>query len=123
MRDVRSHLADVCRDLDLGDHQLMEAIIARAVSYYGQTVDLTSVVETSVTDLSGRVIAAASQLWGGGADLHHILITGGGAHLIGDRIKSHFSKHQSVSIVPDPVLANARGFYRFARYLEVNNSW
>ncbi len=60
------------------------------------------------------VIAEATQLWNGGAGLDAILVTGGGAHLLGSRITAHFRHAQ---VVEEPVFANALGYWRFAQYL------
>jgi hypothetical protein len=63
-------------------------------------------------ELAAQIIAQASQLWNGAAILDAILVTGGGALLLGDAIKAHW-KH--ARIVSDPVFANATGYYRLAR--------
>lgn len=39
-RAVRGHLADHCPNLELRDHQIIDAIVARHVRYYGAPVDL-----------------------------------------------------------------------------------
>ena len=43
-----------------------------------------------------------------------IIMTGGGALLLGDRLKAHFPHAR---VVDDPVWANALGFWRFAQYI------
>lgn len=123
VRAVREDLATLCAGLDLSGHQLSQAVTRKSVSYFGQDVDLTSLVEGASRSLSQRVIASASQLWGTGAELRYILVTGGGAHLVGPAIVDHFSKHQSVTVLEDPVFANAVGYYRFGRYLEERGAW
>jgi plasmid segregation protein ParM len=112
VRAVRRWLADNCPDLDLRDHQVVEAIIARRVRYYGQSVDLTEVVETAIEPLAHQVLAEVTQLWNGGAALDAVLVSGGGALLLGSHIKVHF---QHARVVADPVYANAVGFWRFAQ--------
>jgi len=112
VRAVRRWLADNCPDLDLRDHQVVEAIIARRIRYYGQSVDLTRVVETAIEPLAHQVLAEVTQLWNGGAALDAVLVSGGGALLLGSHIKVHF---QHARVVADPVYANAVGFWRFAQ--------
>ena len=123
MRSVQAQLSETCRESHLNAHQLMEAIVARRLSYFGRDVDLTTVVEKAIKTLSDRVISAASQLWGAGADLRSILVTGGGAHLLGDHIRAHFSRHEGVTVLDEPVYANAAGYYRFGRWLEERGKW
>jgi plasmid segregation protein ParM len=116
VRAVRQWLAKPghCPDLDLRDHQIIQAIIARQVKYFGEPVDLTEAVDAALEPLADQVLAAASQLWNGGAQLDAILAAGGGALLLGPYIERRF---RHARIVDDPVFANARGFWRFAERL------
>lgn len=114
VRAVREWLSEHCPDLDLRDHQVAEAIIHRQVRYYGEALDLSRAVDTALEPLADQVIAAASQLWNGAAGLDAILVSGGGALLLGPYIQRHF---RHARIVPDPVFANAVGFYRLAQRL------
>lgn len=123
VRAVREHLCVSCRDLRASDHILARAVKERTISYYGRSVDLESVVAPVLEHLSGRIIATISQLWGGGAELDHILICGGGSHLVGDQLRSHFARHGSVTVLDEPEFANARGFLQFAHYLSESGKW
>jgi len=66
--------------------------------------------------MAEQVIAQASQLWNGGAALDSILVSGGGARLLGRFIVARFGEEQA-RIVSDPVFANAVGYYRFSQHL------
>jgi len=114
VRAVRAWLSDHCPDLDLRDHQVMEAIIGQRVRYYGEPVDLAGVVEETLEPLAEQVLAEATQLWNGGAALDAILVSGGGALLLGPYIRRHF---RHARVVDDPVFANALGYWRFAQRL------
>lgn len=113
-RAVRDYLTDHCPDLEQRDHQTMDAIIARRVKYFGEPVDLGAVVDSALAPLAEQVIAEATQLWSGAAGLDVILVTGGGALLLGPAIKAHF---RHARVVSDPVFANALGFWRLAQRL------
>jgi plasmid segregation protein ParM len=113
-RAVRAYLDDYCPDLELRDHQIIDAIIARQVKNYGESVDLGAVVDAALTPMAEQIIAEATQLWNGAAGLDAILVTGGGALLLGPPIKTHF---RHARIVGDPVFANALGFWRLAQRL------
>ena len=113
-RAVRAYLADECPDLDLRDRELMQAVQNRAVKYYGEPVDLTGLINEQLDAMASQVVAQATQLWNGAAGLDFILVTGGGALLLGDRIKAHF---RHARVVKEPVWANAVGYYRLAQYL------
>lgn len=114
VRAVREWLSEHCPDLDLRDHQVIEAVIARQVRYYGNPVDLSDAIDTALEPLADQVIAAASQLWNGAAGLDAILVGGGGALLLGPYIQRHF---RHARIVQDAVFANALGFWRFCQRL------
>jgi plasmid segregation protein ParM len=114
VRAVRHWLSQHCRDLDLRDHQVVEAIKARTVKYYSEPVDLGPVIDAALEPMAQQVIAEATQLWNGGAGLEAILVSGGGALLLGPAIQAHF---RHARVVNDPVFANAIGYWRFAQHL------
>lgn len=112
VRCVRDHLAAACPGLDLRDHELVAAVQARAVRYYGDRVDLGPVVDAALEPLADQVLAQATQLWNGAARLDAVLVSGGGALLLGPRITAAF---RHARIVPDPVFANAEGYWRLSQ--------
>ncbi len=113
-RAVGDHLATLCPDLVLRDHQIIETIISRTVTYYGETVELGVVVDSKLEPMAEDVIARATQLWNGGASLKAILVSGGGAHLLSPYIRRRF---RHARVVADPVFANALGYWRLAQRL------
>jgi PRTRC genetic system protein D len=96
---------------ELRGHQVIDAITTRRVKYYGDTVDLSPIVEETLEPLAEQVLAEASRLWNVGATLDTILVTGGGALLLGPAVQRHF---RHARVVEDPVFANALGYWRFA---------
>lgn len=108
---VRAYIADNCPDLELRDHQVLDAIKNGETKYFGEPVDLEEVIDSALAPLAEQVIAEATQLWNGAACLDVILVSGGGALLLGPTIKSHF---RHARIVSEPIFANAFGFWRFA---------
>lgn len=117
VRTVREWLETHAPKLDLRDHEIIQAVIARQIKYYGKPVDLRDIIAATTQRLAGQVIAQAGQLWNGAAGLDAILITGGGALLLGEHVKAH-PDFPHARIVNDPLLANARGFWKYARYLK-----
>lgn len=115
VRALRTWLATHCPGLeDVRDHDLVAAMVARQVRFYGEPVDLSAVVEDILEPLAGQVLAEATQLWNGGAALDAVLVAGGGALLIGPFVQRHF---RHARVVADPVYANAVGYWRFAERL------
>jgi len=115
VRAVGRWLADHCPDLELRDHEIIEAIKDRGTRYKGRAVDLGAVIDGAVSPLADQVIAQATQLWNGAGALDVVLVAGGGAHLVGPRVLAHFDHAQIIE--GDPVFANAEGYYRFAQRL------
>jgi plasmid segregation protein ParM len=116
VRAVRAWLAREYPGLDdLRDHRLARAIQKRQLNYFGDPVPaFPGVVDELAADLAGQVISEASQLWNGGATLDAVLVTGGGALLLGQHIQRHWPHAR---IVRDPVHANADGYHKLARRL------
>lgn len=117
VRAVRRWLSDHCPNLDLRDHEIVDAIIARQRDYYDEVVDLGPVVNAALEPMADQVIAQATQLWNGGAGLRAILVSGGGALLLGPAVKNHF---RHARVVKDPVYANAVGYWKLAQNLDNN---
>lgn len=116
VRAVRQWLSQRYPGLDdLRDHQLAAAIQARALRYYGEPVkDFPTIVDDLAADLARQILSDASHLWNGGATLDAILITGGGALLLGEHIRRHWPHAQ---IVSEPVYGNAIGYWKLAHRL------
>jgi len=119
VRAVRDWLSDHTK-LEPRDHQIVDAIIARQIKQRGEPIDLEPVVNDVLASMSKQVISQATQLWNGGDALDAILVSGGGAHLLGDAIRDAFPHARTVQ---DPVFANALGYWRFAQYLEAEGKW
>jgi plasmid segregation protein ParM len=114
VRAIRMVLQEEVPELDLRDHEIINAVINGHVEYYGKTHDLEKQIDAIVVPMAEQVIAEASQMWNGGANLSQILITGGSALLLGKFLLKHF---QHAYIVEDPVFGNVNGFYKFAQRL------
>jgi plasmid segregation protein ParM len=113
VRAVRTWLSRDYAGLDdLRDHDLADAIKNRAIRFYGRDVDdFGDVVDGLANDLAEQIIGEASKLWNGGATLDQIIVTGGGALLLGDAISQHWPHTE---IVSNPVFANAVGYWKLA---------
>jgi hypothetical protein len=114
VRAVRVFLADRCPNLEIRDHQVVNAIVAGQVRYYGESVNLRPVIDAALEPMANQVVSQASQLWNGGAGLDAILVAGGGALLLGSLLKDHF---RHARVVTDPILANAEGYWKLAQRL------
>lgn len=116
VRAVRDWLSKSYPGLDdMRDHALAAAIQARELRYYGEDlVEFPQMIDDLAADLAGQVIAEASHLWNGGATLDAILVTGGGALLLGEHIRRQW---RHARLAADPVYGNAVGYWKMARRL------
>lgn len=114
VRAVQAHLSAHYPDLELRDYEVMDLIRDRTVFYFGERIDLAPIIAAAVEGLAASVIATASQLWGSGARLRAILVTGGGAHLLGNPIRRHFPQAR---LVEKPQFANVVGYWKFANLI------
>jgi len=109
---LRPLIEDEIPEIDLRDHELQDAIVKKAVKWGGRTHDLTTLIAEGLDDFADTIVNRAEQVFGkSGGTLDTILISGGGARLVGDLIVAKFD-HTDVRIVSNPVFANAGGYYR-----------
>jgi PRTRC genetic system protein D len=115
MREVRRYYEENFPGLEeKRNHEIVADIQQKRVRYYGQDHDISPEVGRALQAMGNQILDEASQLWGNGARLDAILVTGGGALLLGEFITSEFPHAR---IVSDPVHANARGYYNFCQRL------
>lgn len=115
-RSVSDFLADNYPDLNIKDHRLMEAIVARQIKYFGEPIDLSQPIDAVLEPMAEQVISQATQLWNGAAGLDAILVAGGGALLLGPAIQRKF---RHARVVYEPVYANVMGYWRLAQRLDL----
>jgi len=103
--------------LELRDHDIAEIITSGIVRYKGESIDQSDAIFAITRAIATQIAAQAGQIWGGMANLDAILITGGGALTFGPFLQEMIDITK-VTIVDDPVMANARGFWKYAGYLD-----
>ena len=114
VRAIREQLKSDYPDLEAGDLELMEAIQNRQIWYYDRFIDLSQPVETLLAEMVGAIEASAGQLWQGGAHLRRLLITGGGANLLGVALLKRF---RQAELVAESRFANASGYWKYGHFL------
>lgn len=83
------------------------------IAVYRNEIDITPLVEARLSALADEVTSVASRLWGQADRFHSVLITGGGAALMGKALSRAFPVN--AEILPNPGMANAVGFARYAQ--------
>jgi plasmid segregation protein ParM len=108
---VQRSLSDRYR-LDLAIHEVDKAIRGGGARVKGRPINMQPMLTPAIRDFEAAVIAKARDVWGEGADLDAILITGGAAQHLADAIQTVYPQAR---LMPDAFWANAEGFYRFAQ--------
>lgn len=118
---VSSLLLDVQRDLgdvySINREKLsqVDADVRRGtVDVYGESVDISDLIAARVKEFGDRVMPLALSFWGNGADLAAVVLTGGGSHLLAERVRSHYPRHTRV--VDDAQFSNVQGYLRLALF-------
>lgn len=117
VRAVRDFLDREHPDLGrLQDHDIMRAAISGHAWDGKDKIDIIPITSPIIDDIGQEIVRTARQYWGQGAGtFRQVLVIGGGAHLWFDAIKDAFGHARQLE---DPVMVNARGFAKFAAYLE-----
>lgn len=113
VRLLREYLLREYPDRDFKDHEISETLESGSITYYGETIDVSSTVTKISETLASAVASTATQRWNSGAHLDKIILTGGGAHLINATLKKLY---RHCEVVNDPVFANVNGYLKLASY-------
>jgi len=108
---VRALKERVSELYEFDDHEIADAIRNGSIFYRGAEINLEDELAEILDPVTDKIVAEALQLWSGAARLRTILISGGGANLIGYRIKAKIP-HSNIKIMEDSTFANARGYYK-----------
>jgi len=103
----------------LRDHQVVAAITAGHFQIEGAKVPMPDRVRDALKELAAQAVATADAYWPV-AQLDQIVLTGGGALLVAPYVHEYKDYRRAV-VVTDPVLANARGFWKYARFLDAQH--
>ena len=94
--------------------ELAEALEGRGtVTVFKDEVPLAELAESACESLSQEIVSQATSKWGQGDRFYQILITGGGAALVGKAVKAAFP--QNSEVMARSAMANAEGFARYAQ--------
>jgi plasmid segregation protein ParM len=79
----------------------------------GQEHDMRAQCALAVREAALAILTYVRQLWGAGDQLDHILLTGGGGLVVHALLTEPLPQ---LHLAPTPLLANARGYVRYALY-------
>jgi plasmid segregation protein ParM len=111
VNQIQQALADQ-HMLELTSYEVDQAIRQKSVRVRGETISLEALIAPATTDIKTAIIARARDLWGAGANLDMILVSGGGAPYLYDAIRQVYPHAR---LMTNAFWANAEGFYRFGQ--------
>ncbi len=111
LSNIQGALSDRHR-LDLTLHEIDRALRGSGLRVKGQPINLEPLLRPAVRDLESTIVAKARDLWGEGAMLDAVLVTGGAAEHVVGAIQALYPQAR---MVPNAFWANAEGFYRFSQ--------
>ena len=85
----------------------------QALTVYRDSVDLNELARSALASLAQEIVGEATRQWGQADRFHTVLVTGGGAALVGKAVAAAFPRN--AEILEQPAQANALGFARFAQ--------
>ncbi|HYW76073.1 MAG TPA: ParM/StbA family protein [Gammaproteobacteria bacterium] len=98
----------------------IEAALRQRASHvllHGERIQLQPILSKAAAKTAQQAIGALRQMQRGQRPIDLVILTGGGAGLYRDAVQALFPKTR-VFTPPEPWLANARGFWRYARRRE-----
>ena len=114
---VRSIAEQLSRDLSrkysitLDTTEAEEVLRLNSVKIYGETIDLSDIIENRTREVAEVILSYAHSLWGRGESLSRLILSGGGANIF----RPYFSKYPNLHVPEEPSLSNVRGYLKLAR--------
>ncbi|MCA9915437.1 MAG: ParM/StbA family protein [Anaerolineae bacterium] len=94
-----------------GYRDIEQGVKTGYITVRGTPEDFREVRAVAGNNLAEGAIQLAGRLWGTGADIDLVLVTGGGARFVIDRLKAQFPQAE---LMEDSETANAEGYRRLA---------
>lgn len=98
--------------VELGRAAAERALGTGIVEVAGRLHPIPEVRDRALATVEEAIAAAVGRLWGNARQLYAIKVTGGGGHVLGDRLARRYPQ---ASTVPQPQVANAIGFWLYGR--------
>src|SRR5439155_11174765 len=114
---VRSVSDQLSRDLSrkyaitLDTIEAEEALRHRSVKIFGESVDVSEIIDERTREVAELILSYAHSLWGRGERLNRLILTGGGANIF----HSYFTGYPNLHVPEETALSNVRGYLKLAR--------
>ena len=95
--------------------ELVKATMTGKLTVFGKAQDITSLLASHKDNLVDAAVSQANTLWQGGQQASTLLLTGGGASVVGDDFKRKFG-HPNTILLPESQTANVKGLWLYGKY-------
>jgi len=118
---ISTALEAISRDIEAsygmrpGLDSVSQALEKGSIKVFGSERDIQHIIVKRLTELSQEITAKAKTVWKNAADIDRVILTGGGA----SALKPYLNLFQHSTLIPESQFANALGYYKLARRLEL----
>lgn len=112
VRRLTDYLRDKYSDIDDRASNMEKILNTKEFIYFGERVSVGDFVDSVSADIANQIKSEISQRWGSASQFERIIVSGGGAYLVGDALKEILPQ---AFISDNPVFTNAKGFFKFAK--------
>jgi len=93
--------------------ELALALRQGGITIYREHYPMDGIATSALESLAQEIVSQATRQWGQADRFHTVLVTGGGAALLGERVRAAFP--HNAEVLNTPGTANAVGFAKFAQ--------
>jgi len=116
--DVATDIKAACPGFKPKTREVAEWVAQGTFLYKGQQVDIAPYAKPHLEPLADTILNRVSEVWSEPGRYSAVLLTGGGAAILGAMLKARMSGvYANVTIAQDPVFGNVRGYLKLARRL------
>lgn len=113
-RDIRQAYKTKTGGVDLSEMYVDRIIRDKSVSYRGQKIDFSHVIETSLQGITANIVDRLKSVWAEESDLFDaIFLAGGGGELFSSHLQPAFDYR--LKTIPSSQFANAIGYSRLGQ--------
>lgn len=115
--EVATDIKAACPGFKPKTREIAEWLAQGTFPYKGKQVDIMPYARPHLEPLVETILNRVSEVWSEPGRYAAVLLTGGGAAVLGPMLKARMTDYANVTIAQDPVFANVRGYLKLARRL------
>lgn len=101
-------------------HEIDACLRSGTIKVHGKSRSVKKLAAPYLEALADDIVRAARTLWGTASDLDRLVVVGGGAYELAERISKRYIPCE---VPEEPELSNVRGLLRFGLFMDVEGLW